>query len=240
MEEKLYEIQFHEVDCLNRLKETVLLNFLQDIAAVDAETIGVGYSKIRDKNIGWFLTKYDIKIFEPITDCKKIKIKSWSEGAIRINCFRDFDIYNSENKKIGEATSCWLLNDLATGKIIPPSEIFDVFATPDKSQLRSNFPKIPPIKNIDYQGEHIALFSELDVNRHVNNSIYLTWANDILPLDILMSTRIAELEIQYKKQVKCGEKIIITAEHDKENNIFTHELKSENGDIVCMLRQKRV
>ena len=76
MEEKLYEIQFHEVDCLNRLKETVLLNFLQDIAAVDAETIGVGYSKIRDKNIGWFLTKYDIKIFEPITDCQKIKIKS--------------------------------------------------------------------------------------------------------------------------------------------------------------------
>lgn len=240
MEEKAYKIRFHEVDCLNRLKETVLLNFLQDIASIDAETIGVGYSKIKDKNIGWFLTKYYINIFKPFNNTKEIKIVSLSKGAIKINCFRDFDIYNSSNEKIGEATSCWILNNLETGKIIPPANLFHAFEIPNKTQLRSTFPKIPAIQKIDFQGEHTALFSELDVNKHVNNSTYLTWANDILPIEILTKTRIAQLEIQYKKQVKYGEKIIIFAEYDKENEIITHELKSESGDTVCMLRQKRV
>ena len=96
MDRKSYEIKFHETDCKNRLKESVLLNFLQDIAAEDAEIIGVGYSKIQDKNIGWFLTKYHIKIFDTLKNDGKITLESESKGIMRITFIRDFDIFNSE------------------------------------------------------------------------------------------------------------------------------------------------
>ena len=52
MQRKTYEIQFHETDCKNRLKTSVLLNFLQDIAADNAEKIGFGYSNQQEpKNL---------------------------------------------------------------------------------------------------------------------------------------------------------------------------------------------
>ena len=42
MYSKDYEIKFYEVDYKNQLKESVLLNFLQDIAADHAEVLGFG------------------------------------------------------------------------------------------------------------------------------------------------------------------------------------------------------
>lgn len=239
MKTKNYEIKFHEADCKNRLKETVLLNFLQDIAAEDAEVIGVGYSKIQNENIGWFLTKYHIKIFETLHNDGKLILTTKSNGAIKLSCFRDFDIFNAQNKKIGEGTSSWILADLETGKVIPPSKLFNVFTTPDKSDLRSTFPKINSPERVDFQKEYTAAFNDLDVNKHVNNAVYLNWADDVLPIDLLLSTRISELEIQYKQQVKYGDKVTVYAQYDKETKTITEELKTSDGKVVCLIRQKR-
>lgn len=240
MKRKTYEIKFHEADCKNRLKESVLLNFLQDIAAEDAELIGVGYSKIQDKNIGWFLTKYHIKIFDTLKNDGKITLESESKGILRITFIRDFDIFNANNDKIGEATSSWALADLATGKIIPPAEVFEGFPNINRDELRSTFPKIPALKKVDFQKEFVAEYNNLDVNCHVNNAVYLTWADEVLPFEMLLSTRISELEIQYKQQVKYGEKVIVSADFDEETMTITEEIKLENGETACLIRQKRV
>lgn len=240
MKRKTYEIKFHETDCNNRLKESVLLNYMQDIAAEDAEIMGVGYSKIKDKNIGWFLTKYNIKIFDTLKNDGAFTLESQSKGIMRITFIRDFDIFNAKNEKIGEATSSWGTADLTTGKIIPPAEIFEGFPNVNRDELRSTFPKIPAPKRIDFQKEYLAEFNNLDINGHVNNAVYLTWAEDILPLETLLSTRIAELDIQYKKQVKYGEKVTVLAEFDRENIVLTEEIKLENGETACLIKQKRV
>ncbi len=240
MHRKSYEIKFPETDCNNRLKESVLLNYMQDIAAEDAEKIGVGYSKIQNKNIGWFLTKYHIEIFDTLKNDGIFTLESQSKGIMRITFIRDFDIYNSKNEKIGEATSSWGVADLTTGKIIPPAEIFDGFPNADRSELRSTFPKISALKKVDFQKEFIAEYNNLDVNCHVNNAVYLTWADEVLPLEILLSTRISELDIQYKQQVKYGEKVIVSADFDKDNMTFIEEIKLENGEMACLIKQKRV
>ena len=79
----------------------------------------------------------------------------------------------------------------------------------------------------------------MDVNRHVNNAVYLVWADDVLPLETLLTTRIAELEIQYKQQVKYNEKVQVVAQYDEETNTFSEELKKEDGTQVCLIRQRR-
>lgn len=240
MKRKTYEIKFHETDCNNRIKESVLLNYMQDIAAEDAEFLGVGYSTIKDKNIGWFLTKYHIEIFDTLKNDGSFTIESQSRGIMRITFIRDFDIFNSKNEKIGEATSSWGLADLKTGKIIPPAEVFKDFPHANRNELRSTFPKIPSPQKNDFQKEFIAEYNHLDVNKHVNNSVYLTWAEDVLPIEMLLSTRIAELDIQYKQQVKYGEKVTVIAEYDEESMILTEEIKLESGETACLIKQKRV
>lgn len=236
---KKYETKFHEADCKNRIKEAVLLNFLQDIAAEDAEVMGIGYSSIKGKNVGWFLMKYHIKIFRTLKNTGSLSIKTQSQGAVKLSFYRDYDIYDDNNEKIGEATSLWVLADLTTGAIVPPAKVFGKYPLADKESLRSNFPKISSPERADYSQTFTATFHDLDINKHVNNAVYLVWADDVLPLDTLLSTRIAELEIQYKQQVKFDEKVTVTVQFDAETNTFTEELKKEDGTQVCLIRQRR-
>lgn len=236
---KKYETKFHEADCKNRIKEAVLLNFLQDIAAEDAEAMGIGYSEIQSKNVGWFLMKYHIKIFKTLKNTGSLSVFTKSQGAVKLSFYRDYDIFDNNNEKIGEATSMWVLVDLATGAIVSPAKVFGEYPLADKSALRSNFPKIAEPKCADYEQTFTATFHDLDVNRHVNNAVYLVWADDVLPLETLLSTRIAELEIQYKQQVKYNEKVQVIAQYDEETNTFSEELKKEDGTQVCLIRQRR-
>ena len=239
MLKKNYGIKFYEVDCKNRLKETVLLNFMQDIAAEDAENLGFGYSSIRERNIGWFLTKYHIKLNKPLINDGCIKIQSESKGLLKINFIRDFDIYNSCDEKIGEATSSWILANLSTGGILKSEEVFpDRFEPIDRSILRSSFPKIQTPLNITYSKEFTASYYDTDINSHVNNAIYIGWANEVLPFEVLQNTNIEELEIQYKQQVKYGEKVIVCAEETSQNN-YLISLNKEDGNTVCLIREKR-
>ena len=239
MMNKSYEIKFYETDCKNRLKEAVLLNFLQDIAADDAEKIGLGYSKIKDKNVGWFLTKYHIKIFKTLKNEGKITLKTESKGHMKITCIRDFDIFDANDEKIGEATSSWVLADLATGKVLLPTEFFGEIPVADRQNLRSLFPKIQSPTKTDYEKTFKATFHDLDVNNHVNNAVYLTWADDTLPYETLLSTRIEELEIQYKQQVKYDETVIVKVDYNPENQTYIEELTTESGETVCIIKQKR-
>jgi len=237
---KSYEIKFYEVDCKNRLKETCLLNFMQDIAAEDAENLGFGYSAIKERNIGWFLTKYYIKLNKPLMNDGCIKIQSESKGLSKINFIRDFDIFDKNDEKIGYATSSWILANLSTGGILKAEEVFpNRFEPIDKNSLRSTFPKIPAPAVITSSKEFTASYYDIDINSHVNNAIYIGWANEVLPFDILQNTRTEELEIQYKQQVKYGEKVIVKAEETEQNN-FIISLNKEDGTIVCLIRQKRV
>ena len=239
MLKKNYEIKFYEVDCKNKLKETVLLNFMQDIAAEDAENLGFGYSAIKNRNIGWFLTKYHIKFYKPLINDGLIKIKSESKGLMKINFIRDFDLYNSKDEKIGEATSSWILADLATGGVLKSEDVFpNQFENIDRACLKSTFPKIPLPSVISYTKEFTALYNDIDINSHVNNSKYIGWAHDTIPFDILKNTVTKELEIQYKQQVKYGEKVIVNVEETSPGN-YLYSLIKTDGNNVCQIREKR-
>ena len=237
---KSYKIKFYEVDCQNRLKETVLLNFMQDIAAEDAENLGFGYSAIKSGNIGWFLTKYHIKLYKPLVNDGCIKIQSESKGLLKINFIRDFDIFNNNDEKIGEATSSWILANLSTGGVLKAEDVFpNQFEPVDRNILRSTFPKIPTPAVNTCTKEFTASYYDTDINSHVNNAIYIGWANEALPFDILQNTRIEELEIQYKQQVKYGEKVIVCAEETSPYN-YLISLNKEDGTTVCLIREKRI
>lgn len=40
--------------------------------------------------------------------------------------------------------------------------------------------------------------------------------------------------------MKYGEKVIVSADFDKDNMTYTEEIKLENGEIACLIKQKRV
>ena len=75
-----------------------LLGFFEDIGGYHSDLVGFGLKDIEKTKISWVLLHWKLKVLKRIKYGDDIHIKTWSRGAVRASCFRDFEVYNSKNE----------------------------------------------------------------------------------------------------------------------------------------------
>lgn len=235
---KTYPIKYYEMDFNRTLKPSALMNFLQDMATINAEMLGFGYSFTYPKNYGWFLIKYHMEFDDYPQDLEEIVIKTEARGISKILAFRDFEIWTADNKKrLGRVISNWMMIDFATKSILPLAKIVDFMPAFEKRETDLEFSKILPPNRINFEKNFEIRYDDIDVNQHVNNANYIVWAFETLPFEFKSNHKIKSLDIVYKKEISYGNNIISQIELDKENNISIHILKnattSEDLCYIC-------
>ena len=79
--------------------------------------------------------------------------------------------------------------------------------------------------------------NDLDINNHVNNTVYITWAMESLDHDFRASHVLKSLDINFKHEVGYGEDILSQVKYDRENLVTEHIVKNaRTGDELCIMR----
>lgn len=112
------KVKYSEMDYKLALKPSSLLNFLQDFASENAESLGFGYSYITRKNLGWFLLKYHMEFIDYPAGVYDLTVKTEPRGCNKLFAYRDFWLYKDE-KLLGKAASVWSLVDMNTKSLVP-------------------------------------------------------------------------------------------------------------------------
>lgn len=233
---KTYPIKYYEMDFNMVLKPSALLNILQDVATINAEMLGFGYSFTYPKNYGWFLIKYHMEFDDYPHNVDDLVIKTEPRGISKIIAHRDFEIYTTDDKKLGRVASSWMMIDLATKSILPLAKIINSMPALEKRENDLVYEKIQPVLRIDYEKTFEIRFDDIDVNQHVNNANYIIWAFEALPYDYKAKNRLKTLDIVYKKEIAYGHNIISQVELDEHNKISTHILKNETTEEeLCLV-----
>ena len=213
-----------------------LIGDLQEAAERSSNTIGYGTDFLKENQICWIILKMRLHFTELPSWHETFRIRTWANVIEKIYYGRDFEIYNSDNRLIGQAASTWILADWNTHRPViaqkrpelPPQAIQDpklVFGElcpriifPSRNDIAGDTEKPVIIKYADY--------NELDRNRHVNNSRYTAWAYDALFKIGYDVSLIEDLVINYNSEVKAGEKV----------ELFV----SDNGDKVSVFGYKNI
>lgn len=234
--EKELKVKYSEMDYKLALKPSALLNFMQDLASENAENLGFGYSYIVQKNLGWFLLKYHIEFDKYPIGIYDLTIKTEPRGCNKLFAYRDFYVCEGENF-LGKACSQWSLVDLTTKSLVPAKQSLNNENMPDfeKRETDMDFAKIKIPETFDITKEFEIRFDDLDVNQHVNNCNYIVWAFEPLNFDFRSLNKIKILDMQFKKEVKFGAKIVSQIKFLSENNTV-HVIKNADTDEdLCIL-----
>lgn len=231
----VYPLRYYEMDHQMVLKPSALLNFLQDMATVNAEKNGFGYSFTSQKNYGWFLIKYHMEFENYPEHLDDILIKTEARGATKLFASRDFEIWTTdETKCLGRVISDWFLLDMDKKEILQPLKVFDFMNKVEKRDDDLKFKKIIAPETFDTQQEFKIRYDDIDVNQHVNNSNYIVWAFETLPREFRANHKLKTLDILYKKEVSFGHNII--SKLKTENNTTYHVLTNkETNEDLCLL-----
>ena len=240
--EKEYQLKYYEMDFKRVLKTSSLMNFLQDMATINAEMLGFGYTFTSSRNLGWFLIKYHMEFDDYPQELEKIIIKTEARGISKILANRDFEIWTADNKKrLGRVASQWMMIDLSTKNILPLVKVVDFMPSLEKRETDLQFKKIIPPQKTDFEKTFEVRYDDIDVNQHVNNANYIVWAFETLPYDFKSKHKLKTLDIIYKKEIAFGNKIISSVELNEGTKTSTHVLKNQaNGEELCFVSAKWV
>ena len=217
-----------DVGADGRISLTALLRYFQETAHEHANDLGVGFQKLREQNIFWVLSSMWLKIGKLPGFDKQITVKTWPRGVDKFYSLRDFQLFH-DSKIVVEATSLWLLIDINSKRIVRPERIIegiDFF-----SEIRvfdDNLIPIDPASEKILIEERLVRYSDLDINRHVNNVRYVEWILDAINSN-LNEKSIKELKIQYLGEFKENEKAYIYKEVSNDSTLFKIEINHENG-----------
>ncbi len=237
--EKEYDVRYTDVDVKDNIKLSSLLSIMEESACLSAEDLGFGYSALKDKNIGFILVNWYIKLDRMITLEDKLRVLTWPIKPQRLQVFRDFELYSGE-EKVGVAVSRWCIVDLSTFLFKPMGVIFNGLDIKYNDFRSADF---NDWKLFDCEGDlaysRNITYSDYDHYNHVNNTKYADFVMDAFGVEFMKSHEISSVQITYVKQCKEGESLDFYKFFDGE---FYHVDGRVNGEtrVHCKLKFNEV
>lgn len=235
-----FTIGSFDSDWHGNAKLTSICNYLQEIAGNHVDKIGQGLHDLVQNDYAWVLSRMKIKIIRHAKWQETIRIETFPTGIKGLFGARDFRIYDTENKIIALASSRWLVVNLKTHRPVRPHEIVKHMPIGNHSEVfDEELGKLTSLTSEAELVEEIKIhYSDIDINRHVNNVKYLKWMIDALPHELLTEKPISELEINFLQELKLGEQIMIFQELDGDKYMNCKIKSSTTGKENCRARIK--
>lgn len=216
----------------NKIKNRAILECLENIGSYHSDIAGYGANDTKRTKVSWILLEWKLEVLDRPTYGDELEIHTWARGINKFFTYRDYEIYNKDNKLCAIATSKWALINIETGKLTRlTEEIINkynpeykyVFSKPDMEKL-----EIP--NESDSVLEYTVIRKDIDINKHMHNLYYLDLAYEALPEDVYEQRPFNNVRITYKKEIKLGD--VVKCEYSQLNNKYYVVIKSEDEKIV--------
>ena len=187
------------------------------------------------KNQAWILSRVIVDFHKTSEFGEELIVETWPKCVDRLFAIRDFNIYDSKNEKIIKATTAWILIDINSKR---PLRITDFSHYVQKNEIEpaiNEIPdKIPEAENKNFIYEKKANYSDIDVNRHVNNVRFIEYALDSLEENFFQEKNITKIQVNFLSEMKFGEMIQINNSKISDDKYYV-EGQSKNNKIFQMI-----
>jgi acyl-ACP thioesterase len=229
--EKKRRVRYAETGVKGMIKPVTVLNFFQDIMSQHCGLMHASAYDLFQKGFAWVVVKYHLTIHHYPSWNDPIVVKTWRFPSKNLYELRQFEVSDENGRLMISAKSCWVIISLETKKPVRLSKSLpDNMMSGNQHPVSDEFFTLPEMQAPDMERTFNIRMHDLDFNTHVNNSIYIVWALETVPEEIIMNCRPKEIFIQYIGESLYGDRIISKTRHMTSNSSleFLHRLQSEN------------
>ena len=230
--EQKYTIGIREINLKNQLSNYGILAFLEDIATSHSNTVGYGVKDVPIKKGAWLLMDWQLEVKNRPAFDETITVKTYAVSSNKpsYHSYRNFELYDKNNNLIATATSKWLFYNFEQRKIVKlDEEMLKLFEPEgDLKKVEEKITKLKEPTSYEKMIEYQVRRENIDVNKHMNNLVYLKLANEILPDEVYFGNELNNLRINYKHQIRLGETVKIYYTMEDNKHIITIKNKDES------------
>lgn len=178
-----YNIRWHDTNANREITPSAILTFMQETTNKHIQTIYPTLEYIRDElHQAFILSKVYMRFYEPAHAYDDISVETWTgEESRGFTFYRSFCVKVGD-KIIADALTLWCLVDTENHKLLPVTKFENNFI--DEPSLKVDMPrkiKFPSDIPLDFVGNRKIVYSDIDYNKHMNNTHYPNMLIDFLP-----------------------------------------------------------
>ena len=202
-------------DVRGGLRPSSFMELCQEIATWDAVDHGFDDPHLMAAhNSVWVLARMKVVFRKRPERFREFSLKTWHKGLSSIFFVRDYQMADASGEVLVDSTSSWVIMDVGSRRAVRPAAVSDIIPPEplwDGNALVDNAAKVVIPKGLETReaGAHRIAYSDVDPNRHANNTRYVSWAMDCLPAEITFGKDLRELEINFNREAVPGEDVAL-------------------------------
>ena len=231
-------VHYYEINSQRQATPVTVMNYFEEAAVRQSEERGCGVGKLIGRGLIWVLTNWSMQM---------VRYPGWMEEVLvetrvcrfeRFYAFRQFKIKDKKNNILGTADTQFIFYDLNRNRPVRvPPEIIEAFGINPEQTAVSNFPAIETAASYENRIEFGVRISDIDMNRHVNNTRYVEWMLETVPLQIHREYFPASIEVAYKKETMYGAQVVSETNQKSQSNDcmeFLHKVtdKADGSELA--------
>lgn len=225
-----FRVNSHDVDINGNARPSVVLRYTQECAALQHDTNPPTLDQLRAENKAFILSKVTVNVYEQLKSRDEIDVWCWLAQFKGNSLNRYSQIFRGETL-VCETAALWAMVDTETRRLIRPTPADMGFGCSEPLELeipRLHFPKELSFESL---GTRRIDYSDIDVNRHMNNTNYPDMLLDALPSDAMIGRKVTKMTLSYLSEAPLGDTIeIFHASNGSLANVLAGEHGADSGE----------
>lgn len=224
-----FTVRATDCDISRRMRPAALFIAMQEGGERHAFSLGLGYDAMMARGLFFVLARIHVR-FERAPRCgEKVVHTTWPGTSNRFFCPRFHTFTLEDGTPLATAGALWVMLDVNHRKIVSP--LAAALPFPDTTDIPApiDLPtRLPHMIDTEYTWTRCPVYSDYDINGHVNNTRYIGWLCDALGNETLKDHYIADLVAGYEKEIRTDHPLNISLA--RQDDSFTFLVASENGE----------
>ena len=178
-----FRVRHYECDAFGHLNNTNYLRYMQETAFDASAAAGYDLDRYQAMGCHWLVRETEIEYLRPVYYGDTVDVKTWIADFRRVQSRRAYEFRKAgSGEMVAQAHTNWVFMNSATGGLatIPKQLIADFFpeGLPEVAPPRARLPELPLAPPGAFKMRRRVAWQDIDTARHVNNAVYLTYAED--------------------------------------------------------------
>ena len=231
--ELMYTQEFHilgsSVDRYGRLKESMLLYYIQEVAGIHGSALGASFEALAARNLFWAIIRQKVQITRLPMAGETIRLETWAMPATRTYYPRSTVAYDAAGTESFRAIGMWVLKDVNTrAMVLPGKSDVTVEGLITGTELKAPGSLAP--KALTNAAVRRVGYTDLDRNGHMNNTRCLEWINDLLPSHFHKDHIPAEFTVCYHSEAREGDELQLHWQVLEGGKLLVDAFRADPGD----------
>ena len=218
-----------DCDANKRMRPAALFVAMQEGGERHATPLGLGYEAMMERGLFFVLARIHIRFDRAPRFGEKVVHTTWPGMSNRFFCPRFHTFTLEDGTPLASAGALWVILDAKTRKIVSPLTANLPF--PDTSDIPAAIElptRIPQPGQITSTYTRCPVYSDYDVNGHVNNTRYIGWLCDTLGNDRLNQQYLGDIVIGYEKEIRSDSPLNVAL--SLQDDRFGFVITSQSGE----------